>query len=213
MGGGWEGGLPQPLARLYRLVHNGLMATAAVWPTLQVTYGWVHQAAHLLANHAEQDSTSVRQAYQAFLHTMTQQQELAGPLAPAVAHFRKVTASYWPGLFHCYDVPDLPRTNNDLEQYFGTARHLERRATGRKGASPAVVVRGAVRVVATMATRLQPFTAAELQPVDRAAWQALRHRVEGRHEIRRAQARFRRDPASYLAALENRLIAKPALPP
>jgi hypothetical protein len=189
------------------------VATAAVWPTLQVAYGWVHQAAHLLANHAEQDSTSVRQAYQAFLHTMTQQQELAGPLAPAVAHFRKVTTSYWPGLFHCYDVPALPRTNNELEQYFGTARHLERRATGRKGASPAVVVRGAVRVVAEVATRLQPFSAKELHPADRDAWRALRQHVAARHETRRAQTRFRRNPAAYLTALEDQLLAKPALPP
>src|SRR5258706_15720673 len=34
-----------------------------------------------------------------------------GPLADAVAHFRTVTASYWPGLFACYDLPDLPPTN------------------------------------------------------------------------------------------------------
>jgi hypothetical protein len=39
-----------------------------------------------------------------------------GLLAAAAAHFAKVTASYWPGLFCCYDVPDLPRTNNALEQ-------------------------------------------------------------------------------------------------
>ena len=29
--------------------------------------------------------------------------------------FLKVTRSYWPGLFRCYDTADLPRTNNDLE--------------------------------------------------------------------------------------------------
>jgi len=40
----------------------------------------------------------------------------------------------------------------------GAARHLERRATGRKGASPALVVRGSVRVMAAVASRLQPFT-------------------------------------------------------
>jgi hypothetical protein len=198
---------------LYHLVHHGLVATAAAWPALRVAYGWVHQAAHLLANPAGQNGASVRRAYQALLHTMAQQQEQAGPLAPAVAHFRKVTASYWPGLFQCYDVPDLPRTNNDLEQYFGAARHLERRATGRKGASPAVVVRGAVRVVAEVATRLQPFSATELRPADRDAWRALRQQVEARHETRREQARFRRNPAAYLAALEDQLLAKPALPP
>ena len=135
-----------------------------------------------------------------------------GLLASAAAHFAKVTASYWPGLFHCYDIADLPRTNNDLEQYFGVARHLERRATGRKGASPALVVRGAVRVVALMATRQQSFSAEELRPRDVAAWKALRQHTDARHHTRRAQARFRRDPATYLADLEERLL-KPALPP
>ena len=39
-----------------------------------------------------------------------------------VAHFRKVTASYGHGLFHGYDLPDLPRTSNDLERRLGTPR-------------------------------------------------------------------------------------------
>ena len=47
---------------------------------------------------------------------MSAQHAALGPLTPALAHFHKVTASYWPGLFCCYDVPGLPRTNNDLEQ-------------------------------------------------------------------------------------------------
>jgi hypothetical protein len=59
------------------------------------------------------------------------------PLASAAATFAEVSARDWPALFHCDEVPDLPRTTNDLEQYFGSARHLERRATGRKMASPA----------------------------------------------------------------------------
>jgi hypothetical protein len=125
-----------------------------------------------------------------------------------------------PSLFACYDVPDLPRTNNELEHYFGTARHLERRATGRKGASPALVVRGAVRVVAAVATHLAPpealnAAALALRPRDLAAWKAWkrqRQQVEQRHATWRAQARFRRDPRTFLATLEGALL-KPALPP
>jgi hypothetical protein len=105
----------------------------------------------------------------------------------------------------------LPRTNNDLEQYFGAARHLERRATGRKSASPALVVRGAVRVVALLATRQHPLSADELRPRDIAAWKALREHIDARHATRRAQARFRRDPHAYLTALEDTLL-KPILP-
>src|SRR5205807_2655409 len=72
--------------------------------------------------------------------------------AQRLEHFVKVSTSYEPGLFHCYDVKDLPRTNNELEQFFGSYRHHERRISGRKVASASLVVRGAVRVVAAVAT-------------------------------------------------------------
>jgi hypothetical protein len=193
-------------------VRHGLETTAPLWPPIQEAYTFVHRAAHVLANHEQQERAAVQEAYQALVAQLRDREAELGPLAPAVAHFSKVTASYWPGLFACYDVPDLPRTNNDLEQYFGSARHLERRATGRKGASPALVVRGAVRIVAAVATRLQPLTAAQLRPADLAAWHTLRQTVDSRHAARRAQTRFRRDPTAYLTALETRLL-KPALPP
>jgi hypothetical protein len=193
-------------------VRTGLEATAALWPPIQAAYDFVHRAAHLLANHPRWEATTLQHAYQVLLADLRTAQARLGPLAEAAAHFRTVTASYWPGLFRCYEVADLPRTNNDLEQYFGAARHLERRATGRKGASPALVVRGAVRVVAAVATRLEPMDAAALQPRDLAAWKRLRQQVEGRHATRRAQASFRRDPGAYLANLEDTLL-KPALPP
>jgi hypothetical protein len=201
---------------LLHLVRQGLAATVPLWPPIERAYAVVHHAAHLLANHDLLDAAALRQVYdeQVLVPLRAVTPAHWGPLAPAAAHFVKVTASYWPGLFHCYDVPALPRTNNDLEQYFGAARHAERRATGRKSASPALVVRGAVRVVALLATRHQPpLSAAELRPRDVGAWQVLRQQVERRHDARRAHARFRRDPIPYLTALEEQLVAKPVLPP
>jgi hypothetical protein len=196
-----------------QLLRHGLQTTASLWPPIQTGYALVHHAAHLLANHDDLDGAALRQAYHKQVLTPWRAHEAQGdPLTSAAAHFAKVSASYGPDLFHCYDVPDLPRTNNDLEQYFGTARHLERRATGRKMASPALVVRGAVRVVALMATWEQPLSAQDLRPRDLAAWKALRQRVDARHQLRRRQARFRRDSAAYLAILEAQLL-KPALPP
>jgi hypothetical protein len=143
---------------------------------------------------------------------MAAERDTLAALAPAIDHFRKVTASYWPGLFCCYDAPDLPRTNNDLEHFFGSARSRERRATGRKMASPGTVVRGAVRLVTAVAADGGAFTADQIQPADPAAWRALRRQLDDRHDARRAQLRFRRDPDAYLTALEDRLL-KPALPP
>ncbi len=128
-----------------------------------------------------------------------------------MAHFLTVTDSYWAGLFHCYEVPNLPRTNNDLEHYFGTARYHERRATGRKQASSTFVIRGAVRVVAAVATQSHPFSAADLRPHDLHAWAEVRQSVQYRHTIHRAQRRFQRDPAAYLTTLEDLLLK--SLPP
>ena len=153
----------------------------------------------------------MRADYATLLLTMTEQRATVGDLASAVAHFQKVTASYDAGLFHCYDVPDLPRTNNGLEQCFGAVRYHERRMTGRKGAVPGLVVRGAVRVVAAVATRQHPFAAEELRVTDLTAWHDLRNLLAYRQAARCAQFRFRKDPDAYLTALEDRL-SQPSLP-
>jgi len=127
-------------------------------------------------------------------------------LPPCLLRLARVTASYWPGLFHCYDEPNLPRTNNDLEQYFGSARRHERRATGRKSASPGLVVRGAVRVIALVASPRHHFNVAELRLTDISRWRALRSELEYRHETRRHHYRFRKSPQEYLAVLEEKFL-------
>jgi len=120
--GGGKGGRPKELGRLEPLLDRGLAATADRWLAIRTAYAWVHQAAHLLANHAEQSGAAARAAYQALLATMTAQQGTRGTLAPALDRSRTVTASYAPGLSHCYDVSHLPPTNNAPEQYFGAVR-------------------------------------------------------------------------------------------
>jgi hypothetical protein len=109
-------------------------------------------------------------------------------------------------------VPDLPRTNNDLEQFFGAYRYHDRRTTGRKVASPGLVLNGSVGVIAAAATRLHTYSAAELAPENVSAWQALRQARETRRQQRTLRRRFRRDPASYLAKLEEDFLQL-SLPP
>jgi hypothetical protein len=204
--------LPKALRRLHTLLHKGLTATAALWPDVRVAYGWVHRAAHVLNNDDQDGEAVVKRRLQGLLGAMTRHHTKAGSLAPAVDHFLKVSRSYWPGLFHCYSLPALPRTNNDLEQLFGAHRCHERRTTGRKGATPGLVLRGSVRLVACAATRLRPFASEELVPETVRAWQELRHNLETRRHQRTQRRRFRRDPASYLATLEADLL-KLILPP
>jgi hypothetical protein len=186
------------------MVSRALAATALVWPPLRVAFGWVHQAAHLLGQEGCPGG-QVRRQLGGLLGAMTRHRDQAGPLAKGVDHFVKVSRSYWAGLFACYDTPDLPRTNNDLEQAFGSHRYHERRASGRKGASPSLVLRGAVKVTAGLATRAGEVTAEQLSGADRAAWQAKRAELDERRSRRTDRRRFRRDPEAYLNDLETKL--------
>jgi hypothetical protein len=203
--------VPTELRKLRALIAKGLAATDAMWPAIRIAYGWVHQAARLLENEDEAPGSEVRRRLKDLLAEIRADQATAGPLQPAVAHFLKVSTSYWPGLFHCYDISGLPRTNNVLEQFFGSVRYHHRRASGRIRASAGTVVRGSVRALASTASRLHRFGEYDLRHPDLDRWRDLRRSLDLRQEARRQQGRFRKDPAAYLTALEDRLL-KSSLP-
>ena len=185
--------------------------TGALWPDVERAYAWVHTAARILENTAGEEANTVRRRFDGLTAALRRHRALAGTLEPAIAHFIKVTRSYRPGLFHCYAVPGLPRTDNDLEQAFGAQRYHERRSTGRKSASPAAVLRGEVRLIAATATRLKEQSSADLARIDWTPWRTLRARLDQRRQVRTLRTRFRRDPQAYLKALEQKAI-QPTLP-
>lgn len=193
------------MTRLGAMVRDALRSAGGAFAPLYLAFGWVHRAAHVLGQ-VELRGAAVRNQLSGLLGAMTRHRGSVGALSSAVDHFVKVSRSYWPGLFGCYDTPGVPRTNNDLERAFGSHRYHERRATGRKGASPALVLRGAAKLVAGLATRHREVTAADLAGANRVAWQQLRSELETRRERRVERRRFRRDPDGYLKALENKLI-------
>jgi hypothetical protein len=188
------------------LLTKGVHSTATLWPPLRSAYKLVHQAKEILVNHEQHSGTQVRERYLAFVRQMHEQKADLEPLGEAIEHFCHITDNCAVGLFQCYDVEGLPRTNNDLEQCFGVARVHERRATGRRGAIPGVVVRGSVRVMTAVVTKEQTFTALELRPSDYQRWHELRVHVQQCEETRRQQLRFRKNPLAYLAALEAQLL-------
>jgi hypothetical protein len=208
------GTLAGGLKRLRQLLRRGLAETAALWPTVRVAYRWVKQVAQVLKNREQRPAADVRRRLSRLLSGMRQAaaQTEAEELRQQLRHFVKVTRSYRPGLFHCYASVDLPRTNNDLEHLFGSHRYHERRASGRKAASPGLVVMGAVRVVAGLATRLRPEEGLELPSGYVARWQEIRTGLAKRRHARGQQRRFRRAPTTYLQHLED-LASKLSLPP
>lgn len=198
--------MPPALKQLYQLLTKGLQATATLWPPLQNAYRFVHQAKAILANPEQDTGQRVRERYLERLAQMQHDIATLGPLEGAFEHFCHITNNFAAGLFQCYDVEGLPRTNNELEHCFGVARVHERRATGRGGAIPGVVVRGSVRVMAAMTSKQQLFSVEDLRPREYQRWRDLRRQVQQREETRRQQWRFRKNPAAYLAEIEARLL-------
>ena len=171
-----------------------------------VASNWLHKVAQILDNEAQLTAKQVQKQFRSLLGAMTRWQSKAGTLEASIAHFLKVTRSYWSGLFHCYEVEGLPRTNNDLEHLFGKWRHHQRRCTGRKVAPQSFVLRGSVQLVAAVATQLKSFSAEALATVSLQAWQQVRSQLKVHQHTRVKQRRFRRSPVGYLAQLETQLF-------
>jgi hypothetical protein len=146
------------LVRLRQLLRRGLEETADVFPAVRESYQWVKRAARILKNEEGLPAKKVRRRSVQLLVRM--RQAAATTTEPSVRaglkRFLKVTRSYWPGLFRCYESADVPRTNNDLEHTFGSHRYHERRASGRRRGLPGLVVMGSARVISGLATRLRP---------------------------------------------------------
>jgi hypothetical protein len=166
----------------------------------------VHKAADILDNEDNLSANEVKQNYQDLLQDMSNKKHLLGSLEQGIENFIKITISYWSGLFHCYEIEDLPRTNNDLEQTFGVLRHHQRRCTGRKVAPSSLVIRGSVQLASAIATKFRSFTAEDLSQVSFSDLSDLRHDLKKHHETRIEQLQFRRNPLEYLASLESMLL-------
>ena len=189
-----------------------MAATAPLWPELVIGQGWLTEAAQILANADGADRATVEARYAVLLADLQEEATPSALLQTWAEPFLKVTASYGSPLFNCYDVPDLPRTNTDLEQLFGSLRHQLRRTTGQKNAPASLVVCGATRLPAAVASRTQTFSAAELATANLQQWRTARIRLAQRRRPRSLGRRFRQDPNAYLQALEESLVQL-SLPP
>ena len=150
---------------------------------MREAYKWVQRVARILKNEEGLPTKKVRRRLVQLLGRMRRAATTTGEpsVRAGLKQFLKVTRSYWPGLFRCYDTADLPRTNNDLEHTFGSHRYHERRSSGRRRASPGLVVMGSARVISSLATRLRPEEGLVLRPGYVEGWQELRAKLDRSH--------------------------------
>jgi len=124
-----------PLVQL----QQGLLAALQI---AQTDYTLLRQAADWLAHIADlldptgkppRTAAQVQQDLFAYLEQIKIISKSNPDLQPFFRTIQKTTLSYAPGLFHCYDMPGLPRTNNARESDFRDLNRRLLRTTGQKG--------------------------------------------------------------------------------
>jgi len=118
----------------------------------------------------------------------------ATDLSPWLTQFRddllNMSERYWSGLFHCYNIVGLPRTNNDHESLYGQTKRQLRRQLGVSELREPLLRRGAWTVFQVSAA-----SPAELRErLAQVSWEnyaAERTRYERRQEHFRRRYRWR----------------------
>jgi len=132
--------------RLSHIQHSLEAALASV----RDSYGDLHQAEHWLEKIAEvldpegkpeRSGTEVRQELCDAGEVIRAQGQGHPVLEELASHIARTTENYAPGLFHTYDIEDVPRTNNDRESEFHRLTQRLLRTTGQQGATRRMLLR------------------------------------------------------------------------
>jgi hypothetical protein len=123
------------LAQLYQGLQSALSSFAQTYQELRQGAAWLHDIAYILepVPTFPLSAADIAGQLRCYLDTVQRQPALPPALETFGRHLDKVSRSYWPGLFHCYDVPSVPRTNNDLESHFRDTKRRLLRTTGQQG--------------------------------------------------------------------------------
>ena len=121
-------------------------------------------------------------------------------------HLDPVSRSSWPGLFHCSDMPGLPRTHNELASRFRETGRHRLRITGQKGLTQRTLPRqGAWELLPRPPTAGQLLTALSQTPPEDLAQD--RQRFAAHRQRFRMQSRSRKQPQTQLDQLRQRWSA------
>ena len=139
----------------------------------------------------------------AFLDEIEQQSQDSPRLSGFHAKIRQTSLNYASGLFHSYDVPGLPRTNNDRESEF---RELNRRllsTTGQRGLVKRIIHRQGAWELLPHPDSL-PDTVAALSHVDPLEFTQERTRIRNHRNRFRLHTRSTKQSQSQLTQLALR---------
>lgn len=187
------------LAQLYQGLQSALAPFAQTYQAFQQGAAWLRDIAYILEPTATQAVRGAQVAGQLrnYLDTVLRWPDVTPTCYAFGRHLDTVSRSYWPGLFHGYDVPGLPRTNNELESRFRDTGRRLLRTTGQQGLTQRMLQRqGAWELLPRPPTEAQLLDAVcQTPPEDlaqerqRFAAHRQRFRLQSR-SLRQIQAQF-----------------------
>jgi hypothetical protein len=192
-------------------LRRALKAVRRDYTPLRHATDWLEQLADLLDPDGKPARTGaeVQAEWQQLLDQIAAESHAAPPLQELADKILKVSTSYAPGLFFTYDVPGLPRTNNERESEF---RDLTRRllsTTGQVGAAKRLVLReGAWELIPGPGSL--PETIQAISQVDDHVFRQEQQRVLIHRRRFRLHTRSTKQSAAQLQQLVKRWKALPA---
>jgi hypothetical protein len=200
------------LLELRQGLHDALLSVQSDYTELRQAAHWLEHIADLLDPEGKPDRSGaqVQRELLSYLDDIDRESQDSPRLRRFCSKIQQTTLNYTPGLFHCYDLSGLPRTNNDRESEF---RDLNRRllsTTGQKGLVKRLIQREGAWELIPRPDSLRDMVSA-LSHVDPDEFSQERQRIR-RHRARfRLHTRSAKQSRAQLKQLEQRWQALPSL--
>jgi hypothetical protein len=174
------------LAQWYQGLQAALSPFAAISQAFQQGAAWLRDIAYILEPAATQPLSAAPVAGQlrGYLDTVRRWPKVTPTFYAFGRHLDTVSRSSWRGLFHCDDVPGLPRTNNELESHFRATSRRLLRTTGQKGLTQRTLQRQG-------AWELLPRPPTEAQGLEAVCQTSLEELAQERQRCAAHRQRFR----------------------
>lgn len=170
---------------------------------------WIIELARLFEPCGEQGrirtARQVKQEVNQFLKKLEQEAVRSPSEAKVIACIVKAVRHRWWGLFTCYQIADVPSSNNDLETFFKDMKHHQRRITGRKSVQEFILRYGPFAAFIDYTESFDDLLA-RLRQVKSKDFKQARQALQKVQLRLKKLYRFRHHPDLYFRDLEKRWV-------
>lgn len=198
------------LEQLQQGLDQALMMFKIDYLNLSQGADWLHQISDLLEPQDKPARTGeqVHKDLLTYLDDIRHQSQDNDVLAEFARQIEKTTHNYQSGLFHTYDILDLPRTNNDRESEFRGLNQQLLRTTGQKGGTRRLIQRsGAWELIPRPGSLTETVEA--ISTVEHCEYQKERTRVRSHRNRFQLHTRSAKRSRKQLQNLKERWLRLP----